>query len=104
VAGRGEQPQGPPAALVSEGNKARRGGLRDDGKVEPLADMPRGAVELIQQRSAGRARALRRWQQCRLTAGWPRTRSPVALREHEVVDDERNLARREELREAHLDG
>src|SRR5215472_16306044 len=47
-AGRGEQSQVPPAALVSEGAKARRGGLRDDGKVEPLADMPRGAVELIQ--------------------------------------------------------
>src|SRR5262249_34565737 len=27
-----------------------------------------------------------------------------ALREHEVVDNERILARREELREAHLDG
>ena len=94
----------PPAPLLSEGEQARQGGLRDDGKVKPLADMPRGAVELIQQRDAGRARALLQWQQCRFTAGRPRTRSLVAPREHEVVDDERILARREELREAHLDG
>src|SRR5262249_41553825 len=103
-AGRGEQPQVPPAALLSEGEEARRGGLRGDGEVAPRADMPRGAVELIQQRGAGRARALLQWQQCRFTAGRPRTRSPVASREHEVVDDERVLARREELRQAHLDG
>jgi hypothetical protein len=37
----------PPAALVAEGEQARQRGLRDDGEVEPLADMPGGAVELI---------------------------------------------------------
>ena len=94
----------PPAPLVAEGEEARQGGLRDDGEVEPLADMPRGAVELIQQRDAGRARALLQWQECRFTAGRPRTRSLVAPREHEVVDDQRILARREQLRQAHLDG
>src|SRR5947207_13888703 len=41
VAGRGQQGQVPPAPLVAEGEQARQGGLPDDGKVKPPADMPR---------------------------------------------------------------
>src|ERR671923_2255013 len=86
----------------AEPEHARQRGLRDRDEVQPLADVLRRAVELIEQGGARRARALGQRQGGRpalLGAG------PLVAgiaREHEAVDDERVPARREQLRHAHL--
>src|SRR5262245_22506143 len=85
VAGRGEEPQVAPAALVRKGENARQRRLRDDGETEAFARVPHCAVKAIEKMSAAGA-------------------GPFALRpEHEAVDGERVLAGREQLRHLHLD-
>src|SRR6266516_3664056 len=94
----------PPATLFGEGEEPRQGGLRDDREVKPLAGVLGGAVELIEERYTGRARALLEGQEGSFAGRGSRSRPAVAAREHEVVDDQRILSGCEELREAHVGG
>jgi hypothetical protein len=66
VAGRGQEPQPPPAAFLGEGEDALQRGLRNDREVHALGGMLRGAVELIEESGARRARTLRERQERRL--------------------------------------
>ena len=59
-----------------------------------------GAVELVEQRNAGRAGPFLERKERGLAARGARARPPVAAREHEVVDHERVLAGSEQVREA----
>ncbi len=81
VAGRRQQPQVLPAALLGEVLQALEGRLRNDDEVDALADVQRGAIQPVEEVRAAGARL-------------------AALRpEHEAVDRQRVLARREQLRE-----
>ena len=83
VARRGQELQPAPAALLGEGKDARQRRLGDDGKVDALADVPRGTVETIEEVRAARTR-------------------PLPLRsEHEAVDRKRILAGCKQLRQPH---
>ena len=87
VAGRGQQPQPPPAALLCMGKDARKLRLRDDREIDALRDVLGGTVQRIEHGGARRARPL----------------VIERAREHEAVDRERVLAGLEQLRQPHID-
>src|SRR5215211_848837 len=98
---RREQGEPPPAPLARERRQALDRRLGHDHEPHPLREVVYRPVELVEQRGTGRARALGQREQ----RGLPRPGArPVVVRvtrEHEVVDRERVLARREELGQAH---
>ena len=91
----------PPATLAPPGQQPVGRGLGDDDEAQVLAHVLDGAVELVQQRRARRARTLRQRQ---LRGGTRRRSRAVVVavaREHDDVDHERVAAGREELGHAH---
>src|SRR5207244_2451612 len=65
VGGRGQQPQPSPAALLGKGEDAWQRGLRDDRQVDLLRGVLGGALELVDESDARRARAFRERRQPR---------------------------------------
>ena len=105
VAGRREQPEVPPSPLAREGQQPLQRRLGDDDEVEAGGlEMPGRALELVDQRRAGRTGRLlaRQPRQCALRRLRPRV-GRIA-RKHHVVDDQRVAARSEQLGEADARG
>jgi hypothetical protein len=93
-----------PAALLAPGEEPRQRRLRHHYEVDLLTGVFGGAVELIEKGHAGRAGAFLEWQERRLPARGPGALAPIGPREHEVVDHQRVLAGREQLRHPHVGG
>src|SRR4051794_13161074 len=72
-----------PSAFIGEGDDTRQRRLGDDDQIHPLADMPRSAVKRVEKMRASRACPFPLWS------------------EHEAVDRQGVLVRREQLRQAH---
>src|SRR5262245_21017005 len=102
VVPRGQQPQVAPAAFSCVGAEPIGACLRDHDEVDPLGEVKSSTLEPVDDRCARRARLLDE-RQLGCLAPWG-TRSLVfrPAREHHVVDDQRVLARCEQLREPHL--
>ena len=73
---------------LGEGEYLCERSLRDDGEVDVLACMLRGALELIEKSDAGRAWAFLKPQERGLTARRSRPFIARVAREHEAVDHE----------------
>src|SRR5688500_2965569 len=86
VGGRRKNPQASPPTLVREREEARRWSFGDDGQIEALTGVLRGALELIEQRYARRARALVERKLRRLAGRRTRPLITGIAREHEAVD------------------
>jgi hypothetical protein len=102
VATRGQEPQVAPATLAREVADPVWIGLRDDGEVQQPAEVESGAVERVQNRGARRAGGLRERKRGRLALRRSGPGVARVPREHEAVDDERVLARLEQLAEPDL--
>jgi hypothetical protein len=76
--------------------------MRDRHQVHALPDVLRGAVELVEQGGARRAGAFRQREERGPAGLGPWALVAGRAREHEVVDDERILAGREQLRKPHV--
>src|SRR5207237_10467741 len=102
VVPRGQQPQVAPAAFLCVGAEPIGACLRDHDEVGPLGEVKSSTLKPVDDRCARRARLLDK-RQLGCLAPWG-TRSWVfrPAREHHVVDDQRVLARCEQLREPHL--
>src|SRR5438128_11217893 len=104
VARRRQQAQPSPTALLRKREEARQRRLGDHHEVDALPNMIRGAVELVEQRRAGRARALLKLEaRCR-AAFEPRPGVLRETRKHEVVDHQGVLPGPEQLRQPYFGG
>src|SRR5207249_7154807 len=104
VPSRGQQTQPAPGTLLGEREQTWERRLRDDDEVDVLPGVLGGAVELVEQRRARRARALLQRQQRGLADRRPGGAVAWIAGEHEAVDHEAVLARLEQLRQFHVRG
>jgi hypothetical protein len=102
VVPRGQQPQIAPAAFLCVVGQPSGVCLRNDDEVDPVGEVGGRTVESVDDRGAGRARLFDKRQQGRLASRGARSRVFRPAREHHVVDDQRVLTGREQLREPHL--